>query len=123
MSDALQDEVDATTALLEPPLPDSAVDLTAVLTEAHRHLSAALDEAMARAALSGASVRTIAASAGVAPNSVPPRLARSASLSQYADAGKVTAEGLAVARVDRRRQETSAAATAPFSFTPRRRST
>lgn len=122
MTDPLHHHVQRARELLAEPLPDSPVDLTTVLTHAQAELAAALDEAMARAALGGASVRTIAAHAEVAPNSVPPRLARSASLQDYAEAGKVSAEGLAVARADLKEQRSDPERpSAPFTFTPRRR--
>ena len=92
------------------------MELTELLTTVAELVSAALDETMARAALRGVSVRAIASSAQVAPNSVPPRLARSAALGAYAEGGKVSAEAIAVARADQREQST-------FTFTPRRRST
>ncbi len=113
MSDILIENIDAARALLSLPMPVSEVELTELLSRAQEHLAAALDETMARAALGGASMRTIAASAQVAPNSVPPRLARSAALAPYAEGGKVTAEALAVARADQKK----------FTFTPRRRTT
>lgn len=111
MNDPRQDNITAARALLHAPMPKSEVELTDLLTRAQEHITAALDETMARAALGGASMRTIAASAQVAPNSVPPRLARSATLSSYAEGGKVTAEALAVARADQKR----------LTFIPRRR--
>lgn len=113
MTDPAFENIDAARALLEPPMPESEVELTELLTKAQEHITAALDETMARAALGGASMRSIAFSAQVAPNSVPPRLARSAALSSYAAGGKVTAEALAVARADQKK----------FTFTPRRRTT
>ena len=111
--DPLFENIDAARALLDLPMPESEVELTEVLTRVQEHITAALDETMARAALGGASMRTIASYAQVAPNSVPPRLARSAALAAYAESGKVTAEALAVARADQKR----------FTFTPRRRTT
>ena len=48
----------------------------------------------------GASVRQVAALAGIAPNSVSPRLVRSATLSAYSRGGRVDAQGIAVARAD-----------------------
>lgn len=109
----LIENIDAAEGLLTPPIPVSEVELTGLRTRAQEHITAALDETMARAALGGASMRTIAASAQVAPNSVPPRLARSAALASYAEGGKGTAPALAVARADHRK----------FTFTPRRRTT
>ena len=85
MTDPAQDNIDAARALLGPPLPESAVELTELLTRVQELVTAALDETMARAALGGASLRAIASSAQVAPNTVPPRLARSAVLGSYAE--------------------------------------
>lgn len=99
---------------LAEPLPTDPTELVAGLARAAGVLSEALDEAMARAALDGASLRSIAGRAGVAPNSVPPRLARSQALAEYADAGKVSAEAVVVARADRAR------GMAPLAFVPRR---
>jgi len=125
MTDPLVSSVEAARNLLNRPMPDSAVELTELLTQAQEHITAALDETMARAALGGASLRAIAASAQVAPNSVPPRLARSAVLSSYAKGGKVSAEGLAVARADQvaHRADNDLSAESAFTFTPRRRTT
>ena len=71
------------------------------LSRARDAVDAALDEAMARAALEGASFRSVASRAGLAPNSVAPRLARTAALSPYADpAGRVGSAGVERARYD-----------------------
>jgi hypothetical protein len=51
----------------------------------------------------------------MAPNSVPPRLARSKSLSPYADEGSITSQLIAVARYD------AASGRPPMTFTPRRK--
>jgi hypothetical protein len=124
MNDPLLDTIEQARALLGAPLPDSAVELTELLTRVHELVNSALDETMARAALGGASLRTIASSAQVAPNTVPPRLARSAVLGSYAQGGKVSAEGLAVARADQRQQHDEDGAVKPaFTFIPRRRTT
>lgn len=99
------------------------------LAHAHALLEATLDEAMARSVLAGASVRTVAAQAGLAPNSVPPRLATTDSLSAYSAAtGRVQAEGIARARFDAERglpapapaPATGAAASEPLRFRRRR---
>lgn len=91
-------------------------DIIAALASVKRSLNIALDAAieaaMADAALTGSSVRSIATSAGVAPNSVRPALARSKALSGYAHDGVVGATGLALARHD---------AATPLRFTPRRK--
>ena len=95
------------------------MELVETLARVSAAIALALDEAMAQAAVAGASSRLIADAAGVAPNSVPPRLARSAALAAYAEDGKVSAEGIAAARFTQRQQ----LPTAPrFTFTPRKRS-
>ena len=87
------------------------------LSEASVRLNEALNEAMAAAAISGASMRSIAAASGLAPNSIPPRLGRSSALAPYADpSGTVGAEGIAIARHHNRTQGTS-----PMAFKPRRK--
>lgn len=74
------------------------------LARARALLDGALDEAMAEAVLDGASLRSVAEEAGIAPNTVPPRLGRTSSLGAYASAeGRVTAEGVSRARYDRER--------------------
>lgn len=123
MDDPIDTYLEAVRELLAPPLPAVPVELTEVLTKAQGHLGAALNEAMARAALTGVSLRAIASSAQLAPNSVPPRLARSAVLGAYAEGGKVSAEQLAVARADQQAQtESQTDSAARFTFQPRRRS-
>jgi hypothetical protein len=114
-SERISADVQAARDLLAPPMPDDPQDLIARLSEAAQRVQSALDEAMAVAALDGFSMRAIALPAKVAPNSVPPRLARSAALADYAEAGKVTAEGVTVARADRDR------GTPPLRFVPRKR--
>ncbi len=114
MSDTPNDRTERVRALLEPPLPQAPADLIALLSQAISELSATLDEAMAQASLQGLSSRSIADAAGLAPNSVPPRLARSAALADYAEDGRVTAEGVAAARYAARAQSPR------FTFTPRR---
>ena len=125
MTDPMIANIDAARALLGEPMPTSPVELTELLTRAQEYLTAALDETMARAALGGASLRSIASSAQVAPNTVPPRLARSAVLGSYAEGGRVSAQGLAVARADQRQQrdEDGQVGEPTFTFTPRRRTT
>ncbi|PJI95127.1 hypothetical protein [Luteimicrobium subarcticum] len=74
------------------------------LAEARGLVDAALDEAMAESLLDGASMRSVALDAGVAPNTVPPRLARTAALAAYSGPdGRVSAEGVTRARYDRER--------------------
>ena len=71
-------------------VPDDPMQAVEQLSRAREAVDAALDEAMARAALEGASFRSVASRAGLAPNSVAPRLARTTALSPYADpAGRV----------------------------------
>ena len=77
--------------------PDAVV---AQLSAANTALDDALREAMAAAVLNGTSMRRVAEITGMAPTSVPPRLARSKSLSPYADEGSITSQGIAVARYD-----------------------
>lgn len=94
-----------------------AEDAVAELSAASRALEDATREAMAEAVLDGTSMRRVAEVAGLAPNSVPPRLARSKSLGPYADEGAVTAQGIAVARYD----AAARAGRPPLRFTPRRK--
>ena len=82
-------------------LPDDPMRAVEQLSRAREAVDAALDEAMARAALEGASFRSVASRAGLAPNSVAPRLARTTALSAYADpAGRVGSTGVERARYD-----------------------
>ncbi len=92
------------------------------LAQARDELHLALDEAMALAALDGLSLRAIAGLAGLAPNSVPPRLARTASLSPYQNqAGKVVSPGVERARYDQERGTPKPSEpTAPLRFRRRR---
>ena len=92
--------------------PDAVV---AELSAANTALGVALREAMAAAVLDGTSMRRVAEIAGMAPNSVPPRLARSKSLSPYADEGSITSQSIAVARYD------AASGRPPMTFKPRRK--
>lgn len=108
------DEAVAALAEVDLATPSAAV---ASLTQAREAIGAALDEAMALAVTSeGASVRQVASLAGIAPNSVSPRLARSTTLSGYAQQGRVDATGIALARADRHQQEGGA----PMRFVRRR---
>ncbi len=82
-------------------VPDDPMQAVEQLSRARDAVDEALDEAMARAALEGASFRSVASRAGLAPNSVSPRLARTAALSAYADpAGRVGSAGVERARYD-----------------------
>lgn len=91
--------------------------VVAELTRAGRLLDDALREAMAAAVLDGTSMRRVAEITGLAPNSVPPRLARSKSLAPYSDEGSISAQGIAVARY----QAAAEAGRPPLRFTPRRK--
>ncbi|SDB93197.1 hypothetical protein GA0111570_109119 [Raineyella antarctica] len=85
------------------------------LTEAGEHLTSALNEAMAAVALSGASIRQVAAAARIAPNSVGPRLAASAPLEGYVEEGRVSGESLSRARYDASRSNNSKSRPLRFS--------
>ncbi len=94
---------------------DNPERVVAELSAANKALDHALREAMAAAVLDGTSMRRVAEITGIAPNSVPPRLARSKSLSPYADEGSITSQGIAVARYD------AASGRPPMTFKPRRK--
>lgn len=82
-------------------LPEDAMDAVACLGEARGLLDEALNDAMAEAALQGASLRSVALRAGLSPNAVPPRLARTDSLGAYTDPdGKVSSTSVERARYD-----------------------
>jgi hypothetical protein len=82
-------------------VPEDPMLAVEQLSRAREAVDAALDEAMARAALEGASFRSVASRAGLAPNSVAPRLARTAALRPYADPdGRVGSTGVERARYD-----------------------
>jgi hypothetical protein len=96
--------LDAARAALDAASRAAPGDAVEPLSRARSLLDAALDEAMAEALLAGASMRSVADDAGVAPNTLPPRLARTRSLAAYATPeGRVSAEGVARARYDRER--------------------
>lgn len=117
MNDELTARYDeALVALDEVDLTSSTAAITS-LTRARDAVQSALDEAMAAAVTTeGASVRQVATLAGIAPNSVPPRLARSATLSGYSQAGRVDATGIALARADHSQQQDGA----PMRFVRRK---
>ena len=75
MSNQGQDAVQVARHLLAD-VPEDPMQAVEQLSRARDAVDAALDEAMARAALEGASFRSVASRAGLAPNSVAPRLAR-----------------------------------------------
>jgi hypothetical protein len=82
-------------------LPDDSMETVERLGEARQLLDDALNDAMAEAALKGASLRSVALRAGLSPNAVPPRLARTQTLSGYSDPdGKVGSSSVERARYD-----------------------
>ncbi|WP_220794227.1 hypothetical protein [Nocardioides pelophilus] len=94
------------------------------LREAADRLTELIDESMAAAVLTGqASLRSAGAQAGLTENAVGPRLARTRTLSAYADErGRVTASGVERAKYDLESgvPRQPAAAPAPMRFKPRR---
>lgn len=119
----LRDAIEAARAALadaDPAEGDRAA-LVAALSAARDRLDEALDEAMAAAALDGASMRKVAQAAMLAPNTLPPRLARTASLADYADEGRVTGGSLERARHDLRRGTYEPAPNPPEALRFRRR--
>lgn len=94
---------------------DGPEQVVTELSAAYKALDDALREAMAAAVLDGTSMRRVAQITGMAPNSVPPRLARSKSLSPYAGPGGITSADIAVARYD------ADSGRPPMSFKPRRK--
>lgn len=100
---------------------EECTEAMTALSDARDRLDLLVDEVAARAVLAGASVRSLAEVAGVAPNSLPPRLARSSTLGAYAEDGRVGAEGVARARYDARTgQHQRTTEPAPLTFKPRR---
>lgn len=108
---ALRAELD----MVRPTVPHQAVRH---LSRARTLLDTALDETMALATLSGASVRSVALTAGLAPNTVAPRLARTAALGAYQDGGRVGNAGIERARHDQEegRYSPEPTAEAPLRF-------
>ena len=122
--DPLAEALRAAKAAIEDLDPGDRTDpaaLVAALSAARDRLDEALDEAMATAALDGASLRKVAQAAMLAPNTLPPRLARTASLADYADEGRVTSGALERARHDRRRGTYEPAPNPPEALRFRRR--
>lgn len=116
MTDELTTRYDEAVAALEQVDLTSPTAAVTSLTRAMDAVRSALDEAMALAVTSeGASMRHVASLAGIAPNSVSPRLARSTTLAGYAQQGRVDATGIALARADRQQAEG-----APMRFVRRR---
>lgn len=86
-----------------PTAPGDDRDILALverLAQVRDLVNEALNEAMAEATLLGASVREVARAAELAPNSVPPRLARSSKLAPYASEGWVSSPSIERARYD-----------------------
>ncbi|MFB8229893.1 hypothetical protein [Cellulosimicrobium sp. NPDC055967] len=96
--------LDAARAALDEASTAAPGEAVEPLSRARALLDVALDEAMAEALLAGSSMRSVAESAGVAPNTVPPRIARTPALAGYSGPdGRVSAEGVTRARYDRER--------------------
>lgn len=102
-------------------VPAAPLEAVETLGKVRRLVDEALNDAMAEATLEGSSLRSVAQRAGLSPNAVPPRLARTRSLGGYSDdEGRVGASSLERARYD---SETGRPApAAPMRF-QRRRST
>jgi DNA-directed RNA polymerase specialized sigma24 family protein len=93
------------------------------LRRARDAIDKALDEAMALAALEGTSLRQVAALAGIAPNTLSPRLGRTQALRAYSDQGRVGSVGIERARYDKERghdEPPSGPEPAPMRFRRRR---
>ncbi|MGG5753529.1 hypothetical protein ACQ3I4_13020 [Zafaria sp. Z1313] len=102
-------------------LQGPALDQVEVLGEARELLDEALNEAMAHAALEGASIRAVALRAGLSPNAVPPRLARTAPLQAYrSPEGRIGSASLERARYDAELERTPPPGNEPPRFTKRR---
>ncbi|MGB7963083.1 MAG: hypothetical protein WCF12_09040 [Propionicimonas sp.] len=110
--ESAQQAQQAIVAALGASEPEAAV---AELSRGSECLEEALREAMADAVLDGSSMRRVAEITGMAPNSVPPRLARSKLLGRYAGDGNITAQSIAVARHE------AASGSPSMTFTPRRK--
>lgn len=71
------------------------------LRAAADQLTGLIDDTMALAVVTGRSLRSVGAGAGLSENAVGPRLARTSLLAAYAnDSGRVTASGVERARYD-----------------------
>ncbi|WP_171198007.1 hypothetical protein [Nakamurella aerolata] len=115
-----QQRIELVQQQLAGSVPSDPLELVRLLADIAAQLEEAMNEAMALAALDGAAGRTIAAAASLAPNSVPPRLARTELLSNFAEDGRVSSEGVAAARfVARRSAADGPAPAAPLTFIPR----
>lgn len=105
-------------------IPEQALDQVEVLGEVRELVDEALNESMARAALDGASIRAVALRAGLSPNAVPPRLARSEPLQAYSSPdGRVVGSAIERARYDVEQNRTPPPPTSPTRFQKRRRTT
>jgi len=104
LSRHLRPRLDAARAALDEAIAAEPSEAVEQLSRARALLDVALDEAMAEALLAGSSMRSVAEAAGVAPNTVPPRIARTPALAGYSGPdGRVSAEGVTRARYDRER--------------------
>lgn len=102
-------------------IPSDPLAVVERLGEVRELVDVALNEAMAEATLGGASIRSVAVRAGLSPNAVPPRLARTTQLSSYTEPdGKVSGSSIERARYDS--EIGRPAPTTPLTF-QRRRST
>jgi len=110
-----KDAQSAVDAALRAVVTDDPAQAVADLSSAAKLIDDALREAMAAAVLDGSSMRKVAEIAGIAPNSVPPRLARSKPLAPYVDDGTITADSIMMARYD------AATGRPPMKFMPRRK--
>ncbi|GAA4371389.1 hypothetical protein [Paeniglutamicibacter cryotolerans] len=118
MSDKKNASIDQARQLLAD-IPSEALAVVERLGEVRELLDAALNEAMAEATLGGASIRSVAVRAGLSPNSVPPRLARTSQLSSYSEPdGKVSGSSIERARYDS--EIGRPPPKAPLTFKPRR---
>lgn len=98
-------------------LPDDPAQRITVLSEAAQAVSDALSEALAEGLIAGMSQRQVASAAGIAPNTVSPRLLRSASMTAYAtEQGRIGAPEVARARYDH-----AQASKPPMKFVPRKK--
>lgn len=103
-------------------VPDAPLEAVDALGRVRRLVDEALNDAMAEATLEGASVRSVAQHAGLSPNAVPPRLARTPTLGGYSDGdGRVSGSSLERARYDS--ELGRPAPEAPMRFQRRRRTT
>lgn len=107
---------DVARQLSEAAQIDEPLARVEAISQALTGLQEANGEAMAEAVVAGNSVREVARAAGLAPNSVNPRLARTGLLSQYAESGRVGADQITLAKRD-----LSSSGEGPMRFVPRRR--